>query len=158
MTKDDASRAPEPPPPAPRLESRAIGTVDHVAIAVRAESLAGARRFMTEVLGARRTYSSADPDFGFEHYLLGAFKIEILWPTTQTSFLTKFLDKRGEGLHHITVVVDDLEGTCARLADEDIGVVDKDTSRPEWMTAFISPRSAFGVLYQIAQKGKAVKK
>ena len=138
----------------PRPSTQALGTVDHVAIAVRAESLAAARKFMTGVLGARWTYSGNDPDFGFEHYLLGAFKIEILWPSTESSFLTKFLDKRGEGLHHITVVVDDLEGTCARLANEEISVVDKDTSRPEWMTAFISPRSAFGVLYQLAQKGK----
>jgi len=138
-----------PGPSAPPL-----GAVDHVAIAVRAESLEGARRFMTQVLGARRTFASADPDFGFEHYLLGAFKLELLWPTTSESFLTRFLDKRGEGLHHITVVVDNLEGSCARLADHHIQVVDKDVSRPSWMTAFISPRSAFGVLYQIAQKGK----
>jgi methylmalonyl-CoA epimerase len=143
MAKDDVSRP-----------GAALGTVDHVAIAVRAESLHSAREFMTTVLRARRTFSSADPEFGFEHYLLGAFKIEILWPLAESSFLTKFLDKRGEGLHHITVVVDDLEGTCARLANEEIHVVDKDTRNPSWMTAFISPRSAFGVLYQLAQKGK----
>jgi methylmalonyl-CoA epimerase len=140
------------PPAGP--QAPALGTVDHVAIAVRAESLEAARRFMTEVLGARRTYERLAPGFGFEHYLLGAFKFELLWPLNAESFLTRFLDKRGEGLHHITLVVDDLEDCCARLERGDVSVVDKDLSDPSWMQAFISPRSGFGVLYQLAQRGK----
>ena len=130
-----------------------LGVVDHVAIAVRPESRAAARRFLVEVLGAKPGYARDQSGFSFQHFHLGAFKFELLWPTTAASFLTRFLEKRGEGLHHITMVVDDLEDCCARLESREIAVVDKDLSEPHWMQAFISPRSAFGVLYQFAQKG-----
>ena len=49
------------------------------------------------------------------------------------------------------LLVDDLEECCTRLEAQEIAVVGKDTSQPQWQQAFISPRSAFGVLYQLAQ-------
>ena len=128
-----------------------LGAVDHVAIAVWRESVPAARRFMTEVLGARAGFLMDRPDFSFQHFHLGDTKFEVLWPTSDDSFLTRFLEKRGEGLHHITLLVDDLEECCTRLEAQEIAVVGKDTSQPRWQQAFISPRSAFGVLYQLAQ-------
>ncbi len=131
--------------------SEALGAVDHVAIAVWRESVPAARRFMTEVLGARAGFLMERPEFSFQHFHLGDTKFEVLWPTTDDNFLTRFLAKRGEGLHHITLLVDDLEDCCTRLEAQEIAVVDKDVSEPQWQQAFISPRSAFGVLYQLAQ-------
>lgn len=133
--------------------SAPLGAVDHVAIAVRPESREAARRFMTEVLGAEPGFGLEQPDFAFEQFHLNGFKFEVLWPTSEESFLTRFLDKRGEGLHHITLIVDNLDRACSYLESEDVAVVDKNTANPHWMEAFISPRSAFGVLYQLAQKG-----
>lgn len=130
-----------------------LGKFDHVAIAVRPESVAEARRFMTEVLGARAGFMLERPDFSFQHFHLGDAKFEVLWPTSEESFLTRFLDKRGEGLHHITLTVDNLDGACARLEEQSVSVVGIDKSEPDWMEAFISPRSAFGVLFQLAQPG-----
>lgn len=130
-----------------------LGRFDHVAIAVRPESAPAARRFMTGVLGARPGMRRTLSEFAFQHFHLDGVKLEVLWPTTAESFLTRFLEQRGEGLHHITLTVDDLEGSCARLAGHDLRVVGKNTSNPEWMEAFLSPRSAFGVLFQLAQPG-----
>lgn len=132
-----------------------LGRFDHIAIAVRNESKDAARRFMTDVLGAVPGFKYARPDFAFEHFHLGDLKIEVLWPTSEESFLTRFLEKRGEGLHHITLTVDDIDGACARLESENVSVVDKNKDNPQWMEAFISPRSAFGVLFQLAQPGAA---
>jgi methylmalonyl-CoA epimerase len=130
-----------------------LGTVDHVAIAVRPESKDAAIRFFTDILGAKPGFGRDERVFSFRHFHLGAAKIELLWPTTESSFLTRFLDKRGEGLHHVTMIVDDVRQTCDWLESEGLDVVDKDFSEPRWMQAFISPRSAFGVLFQLAQKG-----
>jgi len=136
-------------------ELRPLGTVDHVAIAVRPRSKDAAIRFLTAVLGAKPGFARDQREFSFQHFHLGAAKFELLWPTTESSFLTRFLEKRGEGLHHVTMIVDDVRDCCARLEDEGLDVVDKDFSEPHWMQAFISPRSAFGVLFQLAQKGPA---
>jgi methylmalonyl-CoA epimerase len=133
---------------------RPLGTVDHVAIAVRPESKDAAIRFLTEILGATPGFGKDETVFSFRHFHLGAAKFELLWPTTADSFLTRFLDKRGEGLHHITMTVDDVKQKCDWLESEGLNVVDKDFSVPYWMQAFISPRSAFGVLFQLAQKGQ----
>jgi len=79
-------------------------------------------------------------------------KLELLEPLPGSN-MANVLEKRGEGLHHITFEVDDVDKELSRLSETGIELVDK-KSRPglEGMVAFIHPKSVRGVLVELCQK------
>ena len=79
-------------------------------------------------------------------------KLEFLEPLPGSN-MAKVMEKRGEGLHHITFEVDDVNKELSRLSERGIELVDK-KSRPglEGMVAFIHPKSIRGVLVELCQK------
>lgn len=79
-------------------------------------------------------------------------KLEFLEPLPGSN-MAKVMEKRGEGLHHITFEVDDVNKELSRLSERGIELVDK-KSRPglEGMVAFIHPKSLRGVLVELCQK------
>jgi methylmalonyl-CoA/ethylmalonyl-CoA epimerase len=77
-------------------------------------------------------------------------KIELLEPTGE-GFLSRFLDSRGEGLHHITFKTDDIETAITRLQDEGFELVDVSLENPHWKEAFLRPSKTHGTLVQVAQ-------
>ena len=79
-------------------------------------------------------------------------KLELLEPLPGSN-MANVLEKRGEGLHHITFEVDDVDKELSRLSERGIQLVDK-KSRPglEGMVAFIHPKSVRGVLVELCQK------
>ncbi|MGC2274990.1 MAG: VOC family protein, partial [Candidatus Binatus sp.] len=84
-----------------------IGKLDHIGIAVK--SVAEARKFFDGVLGATFVFEAANEAAGFTlaAFDLNGLSIELLEPLGATSFLHKFLEKRGEGMHHLTFNVPD---------------------------------------------------
>jgi methylmalonyl-CoA/ethylmalonyl-CoA epimerase len=78
--------------------------------------------------------------------------LELLEPLPGSN-MAKVLEKRGEGLHHITFEVDDVDKELSRLSERGIELIDK-KSRPgfEGMVAFIHPKSLRGVLVELCQK------
>jgi methylmalonyl-CoA/ethylmalonyl-CoA epimerase len=80
----------------------------------------------------------------------GGGKIELLEPTGQ-GFLSRFLDSRGEGLHHITFKTDDIETAITRLQEEGFELVDVSLENPHWKEAFLRPSKTHGTLVQVAQ-------
>jgi methylmalonyl-CoA/ethylmalonyl-CoA epimerase len=79
-------------------------------------------------------------------------KLELLEPLPGSN-MDKVLEKRGEGLHHITFEVDDVDNEISRLSEGGVDLIDK-KSRPglEGMVAFIHPKSLRGVLVELCQK------
>jgi len=79
-------------------------------------------------------------------------KLELLEPLPGSN-MDKVLEKRGEGLHHITFEVDDVDNEISRLSEKGVDLIDK-KSRPglEGMVAFIHPKSLRGVLVEFCQK------
>ena len=79
-------------------------------------------------------------------------KLELLEPLPGSN-MDKVLEKRGEGLHHITFEVDDVDNEISRLSEKGVDLIDK-KSRPglEGMVAFIHPKSLRGVLVELCQK------
>ena len=127
---------------------------DHVSIAVRdiEDALAFFRRhFSISALSELNT--GYDGTFIFCDFKLGHSKIEIIAPKPGTmGFVSRFLERRGEGLHHISIDVDRLPPLLAQLEADGIRIVDRFAPSEEWQTAFISPRSAHGVLIQFWQR------
>jgi methylmalonyl-CoA/ethylmalonyl-CoA epimerase len=72
-------------------------------------------------------------------------------PIGEDSYLRRFIDKHGQGLHHMTVFVDDLHQAVATLEAGGYEVVDTDDTSPAWRETYLRPRSGFGALIQIVQ-------
>ncbi len=126
-----------------------IGRIDHVGIAVK--SIAEARKFFEGTLGASFLYEHENPEAGFKivELDLNGFVIELLEPLGDKSFLYTFLEKRGEGVHHLTFDVPNSREKIAELKEAGIKMVDEREHSPTSYEAFVSPRSSHGVLIQI---------
>ena len=80
---------------------------------------------------------------------LSGLSIELLEPLGENSFLHKFLEKRGEGMHHLTFNVPDCKEKTAELKEQGVRIVDETPWSPTSFESFISPRSSHGVLIQL---------
>ena len=125
--------------------------LDHTAIAV--EDIERGLALYRDLLGGDivRHKEHADRGFGVAlvRYPNGAM-IELIEPIGP-GFVRTFLDKRGEGVHHITFLVRDIHAAVQAAIGAGLRVVDERYDHPGWQEAFISPRSAFGTLVQLAQ-------
>ncbi len=84
----------------------------------------------------------------------GGTKIELIQPTAGNVGVAKFLEKRGEGLHHICLGVKDIEDTLKELSESGIELIDE-TPRPGaegHRIAFLHPRSTGGVLIELEEE------
>ena len=135
----------------PNENAKPIGRLDHIGIAVH--SIDKARRFFEEVLGAthRLTSEHHSGDFRVALFDLHDFCIELLEPVNSQGFLARFLEKRGEGFHHLTLQTPDLADKVEALEAQGVRVVDKNLDNPNGIDAFISPKSAHGLLIQLGQ-------
>lgn len=126
-----------------------IGKIDHIGIAVK--SIAEARKFFEGMLGATFLYEHANPEGGFTiaELDLSGFVLELLEPLGEQSFLHGFLERRGEGVHHLTLDVPDAKQKIAALKEAGIRMADEREFSPDSYEAFISPRASHGVLIQL---------
>ncbi|MGD0947828.1 MAG: VOC family protein [Candidatus Binatia bacterium] len=126
--------------------------VDHVSVAVNEidTALAFFRRVFPLEMRVEKRRGFSD-DFKWCDFYIGQFKLELIEPTCADSFVRRFIDKRGEGLHHMSLEVTQLQPLLERLEADGIRIVDRSTAGDGDMTAFISPRSAHGVLVQFWQ-------
>jgi methylmalonyl-CoA/ethylmalonyl-CoA epimerase len=142
---------------APPTTARIEGTVlDHVAHAVPRWQDAW-HRYATD-LGAE--WNSGGPGVGFAPAQLrfaNAARVEVLmpWDVGSNDFLARYLTASGPGPHHLTFKVPDLAAAveeARRFGIDPIGVSYAD---PEWMEAFLHPKSATGIVVQLAQQRTA---
>lgn len=104
-------------------------------------------------------YRERRDDHGVELAFLdfGNTKVELLAPLGEKSPLSRFLDQRGPGLHHICYQVDDINAELARLKQLGYRLIDE-VPRPgamDTLVAFIHPKSMGGVLTELCQQSKA---
>jgi methylmalonyl-CoA/ethylmalonyl-CoA epimerase len=127
-------------------------TLDHVSIAVR--EMRTAIPFYTDTLGAVFLFAGERHDQGFrwaQFRFPGGGKVELVTPSSPGGFVARFLERRGEGVHHVTLKVPDIERAIGHLGAQGIPLFNVSTGRPDWKEAFIHPRNANGTLVQIAQ-------
>lgn len=128
--------------------------LDHVGIAVA--SLDEAVAFYRDALGLEIdvTEEVASQHVRAHFVGVGGPALELLEATSDTSPIARFIDRRGPGLHHITLRVDDLAAALERLKSRGIRLIDE-VPRPgaeNALVAFIHPSSAHGVLVELQQK------
>lgn len=130
--------------------------IDHVAIIVR--NIEQALAFYRDTLGITPSEIKEVPTEQVRIAFLpmggpGGSEIELIEPTTPDSSLTRFLEKRGEGLHHICLEVDDIDAALAEMQAKGAPVLDKQPrTAAEGRAVFIHPRAASGVLVELVER------
>ncbi|MEE9123187.1 MAG: methylmalonyl-CoA epimerase [candidate division NC10 bacterium] len=131
-----------------------IKRLAHIAIAVR--SVDEASRFFEQVLGLHRerTEVVATEKAKVAFFPLGETELELVEGTEKGNPLERFLEKRGEGIHHICLEVANLEATLGQLREAGVPLLDE-TPRPGadgTRVAFIHPKGAHGILIELVEK------
>lgn len=90
-------------------------------------------------------------------FAAGESRVELLEATAPDSPIGKFISKRGPGIHHIALEVDDIEGELRRLKAAGIKLIDETPRKGVGgaLIAFIHPRAAAGILIELQQKSKS---
>lgn len=130
--------------------------IDHVAIAVK--NLDDALAFYRDALGLEVTGRREMPAEGVEIAFLPTddTEIELISPLDPENSIGRFLEKRGEGIHHLCVGVEDIEAAVAQLKDEGARVLSEIKSHADGTRyVFIHPKSTHGVLMELYQKPEA---
>jgi methylmalonyl-CoA/ethylmalonyl-CoA epimerase len=127
--------------------------VNHIGIAVH--SIAERRDFYETILGADFEAIEEVPTqkvrVGF--FKVGDVRLELLEPTDPSSSVAAFLEKRGEGLHHVAYTVDDIEKRLSELKSAHVRLIDE-VPRPGahgMQIAFVHPKDSGGVLTELCQ-------
>jgi methylmalonyl-CoA/ethylmalonyl-CoA epimerase len=128
-------------------------TIDHIGIAVA--DLDASLAFFRDALGLELDAPEDVPSQRVRAHFLqaGEAAIELVEPTADDSPIAKFVAKRGAGLHHVALRVDDLVAALAELKARGVRLIDE-TPRPgahQSLVAFIHPSSTHGVLVELKQ-------
>jgi methylmalonyl-CoA/ethylmalonyl-CoA epimerase len=128
--------------------------IEHVAIAV--SSLKEPSKVFGDILGIDNTSTEevVDQKVVTDIFDTGRGKVELLEATSEDSPISNFLEKRGNGVHHIAFLVDDLEIALKDLAESGIDLIDKSPriGAEGMLIAFLHPKSTGGVLVELCQK------
>ncbi len=130
--------------------------IDHLGIATK--GIDEALKFWQDALGLEQTQTEIVEDQKVRVAMLpiGETNIELLEPTSEDSPISKFLEKRGGGIHHIAVEVENIEASLAKLKTQGMRLIDE-TPRigaEGCLIAFVHPASSGGVLMELVQKIK----
>lgn len=130
--------------------------ISHIGIAVR--DLAAAQALFATLLGTNEIHHEVVEDQGvaIASFAVGDSIIELTAPLNEASPISAFLQKRGEGIHHLALEVDDVASELARLKAEGIRLIDE-TPRDgahDMRIAFLHPKSTNGVLVELCQVKK----
>lgn len=127
--------------------------IDHIGIAVK--SLAEAVKVYEQAMGLKLAGYDVVEEQGVRVAMLdiGESRIELVEPTRPDSPIEKFMAKRGEGIHHIAVRVDNIEEALARLKAAGVRLIDEIPRRGAHNTriAFVHPASTHGVLMELVE-------
>jgi methylmalonyl-CoA/ethylmalonyl-CoA epimerase len=127
--------------------------IDHIGIAVK--DLKSAVKTYEKILNAkcnkRERVESEKVETAF--FNTGESKVELLGGTTTDSVITKYVEKRGEGLHHVAFEVDDLYAELERLRNEGFNILNEQPKdgADNKLVAFIHPKDNNGVLIELCQ-------
>ena len=128
-----------------------IKKIDHVALVVN--DIEAALGFWQDALGIALDHQEDVPreQSAIAFLPVGDSEIELVQPTSGDSGIAKYLEKRGPGLHHICLEVDDLEAMLAQLKAKQIRLIHEEPVFAESgkKYAFIHPKAAFGVLVEL---------
>ncbi len=128
-----------------------IRQISHIGLAVR--NLELVKDLYSSVFNLDSSPPIVEGDIKVSMVQVGDIKIELIEPVGNRGVMAKFLETRGEGIHHICFEVDHIDSALESLSAKGIELVDKEP-RPgaEGRIAFLHPRSTHGVLIELVEK------
>jgi len=130
--------------------------IEHIGIAVK--SLDEAIPFYEKVFGLKcyAVEEVADQKVKTAFFRVGDTKIELLESTDREGPIGKFIEKKGEGIHHMAFAVEDLDTKLKAVAEQGVQLIDKQPRKgAEGLNiAFLHPKSTFGVLTELCEAPK----
>ena len=133
-----------------------IKKIDHIAIVVH--NIEEALQVYEGALGLELAEVKEAPEQAVRIAFLpvGESEIELVEPLTTDSGVARFLEKRGEGLHHICLEVEDIEAALRDLAAKGVRLIDEQPRQgAHGRVAFLHPKSTHGVLIELIEKRDA---
>jgi methylmalonyl-CoA/ethylmalonyl-CoA epimerase len=128
--------------------------IEHIGIAVK--DLDKSIKFYEEMLGLKcyAIEEVKDQKVKTAFFKIGQTKLELLESTASDGAIAKFIEKRGEGVHHISFAVKNLDSTVIELQRKNIRLIDHAPRKgaEEFNIAFIHPESTLGVLIELCEK------
>ena len=130
-----------------------VSHIEHLGIAVK--SLEEASPYWVNVLGLKcyNIEEVADQKVKTAFFMVGQTKIELLEPTSEESTIAKYIEKRGQGVHHVAFAVEGIEDALADATEKGVQLIDKAPRKgAEGLSiAFLHPKSTMGVLTELCE-------
>lgn len=128
-----------------------IKKIAHIGLAV--DNLEEARAFFDETFGVSAKEQEQFGELLFSFIPMGETDLELLQSTTVEGQIAKFIQKRGQGVHHISFEVDDIQSELDRLKSKGIQLINEKAYRNAHneLVAFLHPKSTYGVLIELIQ-------
>jgi methylmalonyl-CoA epimerase len=131
-----------------------VKKISHIGIAV--SNLKEAQAFFRENFGLSPSEQETFGELLFSFIPMDGSNLELLQSTEADGQIAKFIEKRGQGIHHIALQVDDIQKELDRLKEKGVKLINE---RPylnahKELVAFIHPKSTFGVLIELIQSEK----
>jgi len=128
--------------------------IEHIGIAVK--SLENSNELFRKLFGKEHYKIEKVESEGVStsFFMLGETKIELVAATNSESAVSKFIDKKGEGIHHIAYAVDDIAAEMARLKNEGFEFISQQPKNgaDNKIICFLHPKSTNGVLVELCQE------
>ena len=127
--------------------------IEHLGIAVK--DLEASNTLYQKLLGQApyKTETVESEQVSTSFFKIGESKIELLQATGTQSAIAKYIDKKGEGIHHIAFAADSVSDELARLNNEGISLINNEprNGAHDMLIAFLHPKSTGGVLMELCQ-------
>ncbi len=131
-----------------------ISHIEHIGIAVK--NIDEAKKYYEDILGLKcyAVEEVADQKVKTAFFMVGQTKIELLESTLPDGPIGKFIEKKGEGIHHLAFAVNGLQQSLDEIKNKNIVLIDeKGRKGAEGLNiAFLHPKSTFGVLTELCEK------
>jgi methylmalonyl-CoA epimerase len=129
-----------------------IKKVSHIGVAV--DNLEEARTFFSENFGLSTSERENFGELIFSFVPMEGTDLELLQSTEPNGQIAKFIEKRGQGIHHVSFEVDDIQSELDRLKGNGIKLINEKPylNAHKDLVAFIHPKSTFGILIELIQK------
>lgn len=133
-----------------------VNKIEHLGIAVK--NIESANSIYEKLLGIKPYKSEAVESEGVttSFFMLGESKVELLEATKADSAIAKFIEKKGEGLHHVAFEVDDIVTEMKRLIEDGFQLLNEVPKKgaDNKLICFVHPKSCNGVLVELCQEIK----
>lgn len=135
-----------------------MNKIEHIGIAVK--DLEASNKLFAKLFGKAhyKTEEVASEGVKTSFFMAGPNKVELLEGLNEDSPISKFIEKKGEGIHHIAFEVSDIEAEIARLSAEGFRVLNETPKKgaDNKLVAFLHPKSSNGVLVELCQEIKSI--